>query len=189
MTKPLPGARTDWGRTLVNAVLFQCCWLACILGGDEWALAALLVLVLIHFGWVLTPKQTLAEVRLVLPVITLGIGFDSTLSYFNWLSFTDVFFASGEFRLIPFWLMVLWFAFATTLQHSLHSIIQRPWLAALFGALGAPWSYYLGDQLGAVDVASQGLILIALFWALLLTSVSYFGTKSDNSNPPAPETN
>ncbi|WP_419811744.1 DUF2878 domain-containing protein [Bacterioplanoides sp.] len=156
----------DWLKTVINVVLFQLCWLACVVGGNQWALAALLLLVVIHASWIVGQDQLLSEVRLVLPLISLGILFDTILMQIEWLIFPH---DSGV--TIPFWLMALWLAFASTVRHSMSGILKKPWVAVLFGALGAPWSYYLGDQLGAVTVTTNALIAISLFWGLLLLAV------------------
>ncbi|MFC3681542.1 DUF2878 domain-containing protein [Bacterioplanoides pacificum] len=154
---------TPWLKTVINALLFQACWLACVIGGDPWAFAALLLLLVVHAGWLLTRQEFSRELVIVLPVISAGIAFDTLLLHVGWLSFAD-----HNSAVIPFWLMVLWLAFACTLRHSLAGLIRRRWLALLLGGLGAPWSYYLGDKLGAVNATTEGLIAIGLFWGALL---------------------
>lgn len=158
---------TPWLKTVINALLFQACWLACVIGGDRWAFAALLLLLAVHAGWLLAQQEFSRELAIVLPVISAGISFDSLLLYSGWLDFSR-----HSSAVIPFWLMVLWLAFACTLRHSLAGLIRHRWLALLLGGLGAPWSYYLGSQLSTVQVEAPGLIAISLFWALLLIWVS-----------------
>ena len=156
----------SWLKTVINVVLFQLCWLACVVGGNQWALAALLLLVVVHAGWIVESDQLLNEMRLVLPLISLGILFDTVLMQIEWILFPQ---PSGV--TIPFWLMALWLAFASTVRHSMAGLLKKPAVAVLFGALGAPWSYYLGHQLGAVSVTMNALIAISLFWGLLLLAV------------------
>lgn len=152
-----------WLKPVTNAVLFQICWLACVLGGNYWALAAMLLLVVVHAGWIVDSDDLGRELRLVLPLISAGIAFDTLLLQVGWLSFTN-----HNSAVIPFWLMVLWLAFASTVRHSLSGLLKQPFVAVLFGALGAPWSYFLGDKLGAVNATTEGLIAIGLFWGALL---------------------
>lgn len=156
-----------WPKILANAVLFQLCWVACVVGGDSWALASLILLAIVHVGWVVDRADLQYEFRLILPVISVGIGFDTLLFHLGWLSFPQ----HSSF-VIPFWLMALWLAFATTLRHSLAGLLKRYWIAALFGAAGAPWSYFLGSKFGAVEASPAALIAISLFWAALLIWVS-----------------
>lgn len=157
----------NWPKILANAVLFQLCWVACVIGGDIWALMGLILLAVVHVGWVVERSDLQQEFHLILPVISLGIGFDTLLFHLGWLSFPQ-----HTSFIIPFWLMALWLAFAATLRHSLAGLLKRYWFAALFGAAGAPWSYFLGSRLGAVEATPAAFIAISLFWAALLVWVS-----------------
>ena len=62
-------------------------------------------------------------------------------------------FASGVWAQgwAPYWMVALWGAFATTLNHSLRWLTRRPVFAALFGAVGGPIAYSAGVQLGALE--------------------------------------
>lgn len=73
----------------------------------------------------------------------------------------------------PAWILGLWLAFALTLTHSLRAVAQRPWLAALLGAIGGPLAY-LGAARGfdAVALAPTALPGLALGWALALAGLS-----------------
>ncbi|WP_189388433.1 DUF2878 domain-containing protein [Bacterioplanes sanyensis] len=146
-----------------NLVIFQLCWLACVVGGNLWAFAALPVLILWH-RWLLKP----GELMLLAGVTLLGVAVDSVFQAVGWLQFPEHY-----SWLIPPWLMILWLAFATTLRHSLEWLMRHPGWAALLGLAGAPWSYFAGAQLGAVDIQLTGYIAIAVFWALLLGLLSW----------------
>jgi hypothetical protein len=72
----------------------------------------------------------------------------------------------------PLWILGLWLAFAATLQCSLAFLQRRRWLAAAFGAIGAPLAY-LGAAQGwqAVVFAAPSwptLLALAGAWALAL---------------------
>jgi hypothetical protein len=72
----------------------------------------------------------------------------------------------------PLWILGLWLAFAATLQCSLAFLQRRRWLAAAFGAIGAPLAY-LGAAHGwqAVVFAAPSwptLLALAGAWALAL---------------------
>jgi hypothetical protein len=65
-------------------------------------------------------------------------------------------------------MVALWALFATTLNESLRMLQTRPWIAALFGAVGGPLAYYAGAGLGALHFVDPGAMLGALTvgWAL-----------------------
>ena len=74
----------------------------------------------------------------------------------------------------PFWMLSLWMAFATTLNHSLRWLMTRPLAAALAGAIGGPLAYLAGARLGALALVEPwfGLTLIAGLWALALGALA-----------------
>ncbi|WP_411390280.1 DUF2878 domain-containing protein [Pseudomonas sp. MPB23] len=148
-------------KTLVNAVLFQCGWFACVMGGNgPWLLVGLAALG-VHLLWTTTASQ---EVRALLAVTLLGTLIDTLLRTFG------VFHFSQPGPLIPFWLILLWALLATTLRHCLAWSARPWWRASLLGAIGGPLSYYAGSQLAGVSFAygtTPTLIGLALLWALL----------------------
>ncbi|EIK69464.1 putative membrane protein [Pseudomonas synxantha BG33R] len=148
-------------KTLANAVLFQCGWFACVLGGDSpWLLAGLAVLS-VHLLWI----SSLADDGLLVLNVTLAGTLLDTL-----LRTLGVFHFSEPGPLIPFWLIVLWALLATTLRHCLAWSARPWWLAGLLGAVGGPLSYYAGSQLAGVGFGygtAATLIGLALLWAML----------------------
>ncbi|MGR3888383.1 DUF2878 domain-containing protein [Pseudomonas sp. 1152_12] len=148
-------------KRLTNAVLFQCGWFACVLGGDSlWLLVAGAVLAT-HLLWI---SSWSAEGQAVLAVTLLGTVIDTLLRT------VGVFHFSLPGPLIPFWLVLLWALLATTLRHCLAWSAQPWWRASILGAVGGPLSYYAGSQLAGVSfgyATAPTLIGLALLWALL----------------------
>ena len=148
-------------KTLVNAVLFQCGWFACVMGGNgPWLLVGLAALG-VHLLWTTTVSQ---EGQALLAVTLLGTLIDTLLRTFG------VFHFSQPGPLIPFWLILLWALLATTLGHCLAWSARPWWRASLLGAIGGPMSYYAGSQLAGVSFGygtTPSLIGLALLWALL----------------------
>lgn len=72
----------------------------------------------------------------------------------------------------PLWIVLLWGAFAMTLNHSLAWFTSRPWTAAAFAALGGPLAY-LGAARGSGAVAFAqpawpAVAWLAVAWAIAL---------------------
>lgn len=148
-------------KNLTNAVLFQCGWFACVLGGDSrWLIVGFAVL-LIHVLWT---SSWAREGQVILSVALLGTVVDTSLRTFGVIHF------SFPGPLIPFWLIMLWALLATTLRHCLAWSAQPWWRASLLGAIGGPLSYYAGSQLAGVSFGygtAPTLAGLALLWALL----------------------
>lgn len=151
-------------KTLANAVLFQCGWFACVLGGDSlWLLVGLAVLG-IHLLWI---SSWASEGKLILSVTILGTLLDTALRALGVFQFTE----PGP--LIPLWLILLWALLATTLRHCL------AWSARLVAGgrarcRGGPLSYYAGSQLAGVQFGfsvAPTLIALALLWALVFVGL------------------
>ena len=148
-------------KSLANAVLFQCGWFACVLGGDSGWLLVVGAVLAIHLLWISSWSR---EGRVILAVTLLGTVVDTALRTFG------VFHFSFPGPLIPFWLVLLWALLATTLRHCLAWSAQPWWRASVLGAVGGPLSYYAGSQLAGVSFGygtAPTLIGLALLWAIL----------------------
>ena len=148
-------------KSLANAVLFQCGWFACVLGGDSrWLLIGIAALGA-HLLWI---SSWAREGQVILAVTVLGTLVDTALRGLGVFEFNT----PGP--LIPLWLILLWALLATTLRHCLAWSARPWWLASLLGAVGGPLSYYAGSQLAGVSFGYgtiPTLIGLALLWAML----------------------
>jgi hypothetical protein len=128
-------------KQLINALLFQIGWFACVLGGNSfWLLIAVGVLA-IHLLWI---SSWQADGLLLISVALIGTMVDSLLLNCGVFSFD----ADGP--LIPLWLVTLWAVLATTLNHCLDWTAKPWWRASILGAIGGPMSYYAGSKMAGV---------------------------------------
>src|SRR5690606_24068327 len=146
----------------INVSGFQLCWIACVVGGNSWAIPVCAAFFVWHWQ-VLKPGEPMLLTAFALT----GVLFDTALYKAGLLSFPG-----HDAWFIPLWLMLLCLAFACTLRHSLDWLLRKPWLAALLGLTAAPWRYSAGDLLGAVGAATAALIMIGLGWAMLMFSIA-----------------
>jgi len=158
-------------KTLANALLFQCGWFACVLGGDSlWLLVGLAALA-IHLLWITSWSE---EGQVILAVTLLGTVLDTTLRTFG------VFHFSLPGPLIPFWLILLWALLATTLRHCLDWSAQPWWRASLLGAIGGPLSYYAGSQMAGVSFGYgfvPTMVGLALLWAVVFVVLHWIARQ------------
>ncbi|MFA5026270.1 MAG: DUF2878 domain-containing protein [Candidatus Methylomirabilota bacterium] len=158
------------GRTtLVNLLLFQAGWFACVFGAAAGrpllAAASGLLLVLAHLALVRHPRR---EARLLLAALLLGVLIDSLHLHTGVLRFGDT---GLHPALPPPWLLVLWLQFAATLHYALAWITSRPLLALGFGALGGPLAYWAGVRVGAAGFGAdlgRCLVQIGIGWAVAM---------------------
>lgn len=72
---------------------------------------------------------------------------------------------------LPAWLMAIWVAFALTIVPLFRYLHRRPWLAALFGAVGGPIAYLGAAREHALHLtipAWRSLAALAAGWAVAL---------------------
>lgn len=158
---------------IINLLLYQAGWFACVLsaaGGRPWiGVIAVAFVVAWHLA---RASQPLPELALIGAAVAAGALFETLLVQSGWVRFENGVLIDGT---APYWMIALWANFATTLNVSLRALRSYPWLAAAFGAVGAPAAYFAGVKLGAMEFTAVALALAAIGvgWALL--SPALFG--------------
>ena len=157
------------GYPLVNVVLTQVAWLACVLGGargSSWpGLLAVAIVVAVHLAVSARPDREAPRLALA---AALGFALDAALGFSGvcaWVGGAD----GG--RVPPLWLIALWPSFATMLTAALSWLVLRWWLAGLFGFVGGPLAYFAGANLGALTFPNGtaiGLLAVGVVWAVAM---------------------
>jgi hypothetical protein len=166
---------------VLNILLFQIGWFACVLGaahGLPWA-GALTALAIVAWH-VVRARDPGRELTLVACAAALGVAFESLLVQSGWVRFGAGVVIEGA---ATYWMVALWALFATTLNVSLRALRPHAWLAALFGAIGGPLAYYAGARLGALEFVATGagLAAIGAGWALLTPLLFRAALRLDGS--------
>lgn len=156
---------------LLNFVVFQAAWFACVLGAAHgrsgWAWVAAGVVLAVHLAWRGAPVRTLLRLG---AVAALGLLGELALVALGALHFPGDD-AVGALLGVPSWIAALWLVFATTFEGCLAWLRPRLVLAALLGLVGSPASYFSAVSLGAVELAGPTLPSLAwtgAVWALSL---------------------
>jgi hypothetical protein len=157
----------------VNFVGFYACWLACVLGGDEWILIPL-GLITLHFVFVDNKQR---EISFSLAACFFGLLVDSALSV------SGVFVFAND-ALMPLWLGVLWLAFSTTFNRGLAFLQGRVGLTFALAGVGGASSYVSGYYLGAVDFGystTNTLLILFAVWTFMLPFLLWLRSLLDRS--------
>jgi len=151
---------------VVNIVLFQIGWFACVLtaASNQPSVGAIISLFIIVMHLFIF-KQYQQEIRIIVIAMIIGLLWDSLIVAAGWITYT-----SGMLNdyLAPYWIVLMWALFATTLNHSLSWMKEKLLLAAVFGAVAGPLAYYAGMKLGAVDFTNEtnALVALSIGWAV-----------------------
>ena len=168
-------------KVMVNFLAFQIGWFACVLdaaNGMPWLGPLVCAPILtLHFAMADQPG---AEFRLVLLAVGGGLVLDSLLVQSGWLSYANGLILPG---LAPYWILVMWALFASTLNVSMRWMHGKLGLSAIFGAIGGPLSYLAGERLGAVVFENGWYALTALGvgWALAMPLLMLAASNLDRA--------
>ncbi len=168
-------------RIIINLVVFQIAWLACVLGGAHglpWLGVGVVALVVsLHLSLASEPTR---EVLLMVLVGLLGGLWDGLLVRFGFLEYP-----SGQIVpwFAPVWIVAMWVAFTTTLNVSLGWLKGRWYLASLLGAIGGPLAFFGGYKLGAVAFPDTlvAMVVLAGGWSFLLPLVVWMARHFDGA--------
>lgn len=151
----------------INYALYQCGWLACILGAawsHPWlGTAAGSATLATH---IMLSCRRADELALALRVGAIGVAVESVQIASGTLSFDRGLVTAW---LPPLWLVLLWMQFAGTLHFSMRWLTERRLGAVLFGAIGGPLAYFGASRLGVVGLHPSvwpSLLVLSMLWAL-----------------------
>jgi Protein of unknown function (DUF2878) len=170
-------------QLIINFILFQIGWFACVLGAAKHMPWLGVIVVAAIVAWHLKQAKH-AKPEIILLAIALLIGgiYDQLLLSSNLIGYQ----AHGwSDSLVPLWILALWALFVTILNVSLKWMRNKWLVAILFGAIGGPLAYMGAEKLGAVTLNSMPntYIALAVGWAiitpiLLMLSAKFDGFKS-----------
>lgn len=172
---------------ILNSAIFYGAWIFTLIraeAGDPYT-GALIILAVILFYLVMS-KNRKKEALFFALVTLLGTGVDSI-----WTSSQLIYYKTGYScpNIAPLWISALWLLFAYACATSLYWLEKYPWLAALFGAVGGPLTYYgsfkldVGDPVKPLPVV---LGILAVAWFFLMPATLYLRRLIVNENEIEP---
>jgi hypothetical protein len=170
---------------LVNYLLYQAGWFACVLGAAAgWPGSGFLVALTLVALHLMLSGDRLRELRRIALAVAMGVlveGLHITAGTYRFTSGTVV------ALLPPPWLLVMWAQMATTFDFSMRPVVARPAAAAMFGAIGGPLAFLAGERLGAITLhrpLTPGLALIAISWAIAMTTFAFAEQRQRRETGP-----
>ncbi len=166
-------------RVVVNFILFQMGWFACVLGaahGQPWLGTGIAAAIVAFHGYcAVRPAE---EFKLLGIAVLIGLLWDSLLVMLGWIAYPNGTFLTG---VAPHWILALWALFATALNVSMHWLKQRLMIAVVLGAVCGPLSYWAAVRLGAATfvVPQSAVIALAAGWALIMPALLLLSRRFD----------
>jgi hypothetical protein len=172
-------------KVIINFLLFQITWFACVIGGAKHLPWLGIFLALGTLAWhFYIARNKLAELKLLICVIVLGGLFDQYLLSSHLVSYQS---HGWSNNLVPVWILGLWIGFTTTLNVSFRWMHSEWLFSAIFGFIGGPLAYIGAVKLGAVTLNSipQTYIALAIGWGFLTPSLIKLAQHYDGFKPQA----
>tara|TARA_B110000093_G_scaffold108476_1_gene116553 strand:- start:1106 stop:1591 length:486 start_codon:yes stop_codon:yes gene_type:complete len=116
------------------------------------------------------------ELALIVIVALTGLIWESALLSQGWFAYAG---PSPLSILAPFWLLMIWALFATTINGSLAWMKGRLLLSMVMGAVFGPLAFVAGEKLGAIVFTDRpsGLLALTLGWAVLMPLVMWIADR------------
>jgi hypothetical protein len=161
---------------LINAVLFQTLWFACVLGSSHALLWPAALVMAVMMLWQLHPSRRHPnDIKVLITAIVLGLIIDTVWVTFGFMDFND----PRPFQwMSPAWIIIMWAGFALTIKHSMNWLSVHPMLPPLMGLIGGPLAYFAGRRLGAVEYLTDPMLIscmLAIAWAIALSILVMVG--------------
>jgi hypothetical protein len=153
---------------LINFSIFHLGWLACVVGvANNLAAEGSIVAVGLIAVHLYRAELRRNELVLIVVAVLIGLIWESALLSLGWLSYAG---QSPLSYLAPYWLLMIWALFATTINGSLAWMKGRLVLSMFMGAVFGPMAFVAGEKLGAIVFTDRpiGLLALALGWAVLM---------------------
>ncbi|MBQ0763939.1 DUF2878 domain-containing protein [Marinobacter psychrophilus] len=153
-------------RNILNFVMFELGWFACVLLSQAWALIIVAVFLLVHF--VLVSQYKMDELKFIVIGTLAGSLLDGL-----WLRTGILADTSGAAITTPLWLVALWAIFMTSLNHSLKWLGSNRVLMLLVVPIAGPFAYWSASALGAVTLPNllPSLLALAVGWLVLFPAL------------------
>lgn len=172
------------GVQIANVVVFQAAWFAAVLGAAHhiplWGTACVIAAIAWHLGVSARPAQ---EAKLVALACAIGLVAESMVAMQG-----NVTYPSGQpvAWLAPYWMVALWGELAIALNVTMRWMKHRPWLAALFGAIGGPAAFAAGVRLGGAAFVDEttALVTLAGVYAVLMPLLMWLSNRFDGVSVP-----
>lgn len=163
--------------SLLNLVLYELGWFACVLGAawDVGALGATLAIGLAVIHLVISDRPE-KEWPLMLAAVCIGLVVDTLHARLGVLEFRG----HQAGTVAPLWVLALWLQFATVLHFCLSWLSRRYFLASVLGLIAGPLAFLGGERLGAATFGDPWLLslgVIGLSWALALPTLVWIADR------------
>lgn len=152
---------------------YEAVWFSAVIGASHGLAWPGVLAAALFAGWRITvSEQRQIELRLIAAGLLLGATLESAWVYGGLIRYA----ADWPMVQVPAWILALWIAFGLTIVPLFGYLHERPWLAALLGAIGGPLSYFAaarGWHVAFFEAPDwQIVIAMAFGWGIALPALT-----------------
>jgi hypothetical protein len=166
-------------KVVLNYLLFQLGWFACVLGATNhlpWIASIFVFLVVI--AQTHAAPQPKSEYLLLFVALIIGGLIDQVLLSNQFVGYQS---NGWSTAIVPVWILALWVSFASTLNVSMRWIRDKKMVAFLFGFIGGPLAYMAAEKLDAVQIGPSiiSYLALSLFWGFAMLALIELAKQFD----------
>lgn len=170
-------------HVIANVGLFKIGWLSCVYGAASGLAFEGCILALFIVAFSIKQASNKHAELLTLVLITLvGVIWESLVASQHLMVYATQSNTQLEsWVMAPYWLIVMWALFATTINQSMAWLKDKLILAAGMGAIFGPMAFIAGEKLGAVEFANESaaMIVLAVGWGILMPLICIIAKTID----------
>lgn len=168
-------------HVIANVGLFKIGWLSCVYGAASGlALEGCLLALLIVAVSVRQASNRHSELLTIGLITLIGLIWETFVASQHLMVYATQ--SNPQFEnwvMAPYWLIVMWALFATTINQSMAWLKDKLIIAAVMGAIFGPMAFVAGEKLGAVEFANEpaAMVLLAVGWGILMPLICVIAKK------------
>jgi len=164
---------------IFNGIAFYIYWWLCFLGAskEEYFYGPIIgiLYIIIHF---IIIDNKFKEFKYILICMLFGFFVETLMLKFDFIFYKGI--LANKLDIAPFWIIILWMGFGTTVFHSFKWILGRYKLSVLLGSIFTPIAYMSADKIGAITFNYSLLIsylILSFIWGITLLLLIYIADK------------
>jgi len=124
-------------------------------------------------------KDKMDDFKIFIMCGILGILFESGLYYSGFIEYKGI--LVDKFNIVPFWVIILWFGFGSTLLHSFKWILGKYIISSILGGLITPLIYLSAHKINSITLNYNlfySYVILAALWSVILLFINTTVTKN-----------
>jgi len=160
---------------VINGLAFYIYWWLCFFGAANqkfyYGPIVGIIYMIFHF---LVIENKAKEFKYIIICFLFGFIVETLFFKLNFISYKGI--LTEKYAIAPFWIVILWTGFGTTVYHSFKWILGKYRMCFILGAVFTPIFYISADKIGAISFNYSLLtsyFVLSFIWGISLLLLVY----------------